>query len=125
MAKASPSPFWARSTSSLSPGWPSARGSSLRVSAGSDKGRVCKAGGEVGQGTQPGPVPSLGEDLVRIQEPFRIEGLLEPLLPRDPLGLLLASQVGPLGRAHAVLAGDGAAQVDGRLQEVDDRFVAG
>src|SRR3954467_8746067 len=60
------------------------------------------------------------ENLARVEQPFRIEALFQAALQRDQLRRLLQRQVGRLEHAHAVLAGERAAQRHGELEQLAD-----
>src|SRR6266545_5902319 len=65
----------------------------------------------------------LREDLPRVQDPQRIEERLEPPLEHDDLPPLLVLEEVSLREADAVLAGDGAAEIDGGAQDRGDGAV--
>src|SRR5438128_12246478 len=129
-AKAAASPACALRTSSTSgtcPGCSCSRTSAgaVRVGVSAMKGadpRAARVGGQARQGVAKWTVS--GEDLAGVQQVVRVEGALEALLQRDDRLALLLAQEPALGKPHAVLAGDGPAQPDGRLDHLVDGSLA-
>src|SRR5690606_34202663 len=65
-----------------------------------------------------GNVPARSEDGTGVEDAVRVEGVLDAPGQGDDIGADLVRQPGLLQAAHAVFAGDGAAEGDGQVHDL-------